>query len=71
MKTYEINPLHKPKPYMTVRLNDRKPDMIDIRCPKYRFTTTFDARAGVELIMAINALCRQAGHPYLPGIQDE
>jgi len=68
MSEYEINPLHKPKPYMTVKMNDRKPEMIDIRSPKYNFTTTFDARAGAELVMAINDLCRQSGYAYIPNL---
>ena len=68
MSEYEINPFYKPKPYMTVRLNDRNPDMIEIRCPKKKFSILFDVQAGAELVTAINDLCREAGHAYIPNL---
>ena len=73
MSQYEINPRKKPEPYMTVSLYDQKPDMIALGFPKSNYKVLFDPRAGAELVMAINDLCRQSGHAYIRnlGEQDE
>jgi len=71
VNVYQINPRRKSSDYMTVFWDEKDPDMIQMRFPKKKVTLRFDARAGADLIDAVNEICRDSGHAYFPNLGKE
>jgi hypothetical protein len=70
MSGYEINPMKSHCPYATVSISKEKPNMLEIRFPRKKCTAFLDARAGADLAMAINSICREYGYAYIPTLGD-
>ena len=71
MSEYQINPRNKAQPYMTVSLDDKRPDTIALGLKGGKYKVLLDALVGAELVTAINDLCRESGYAYIPNLGEQ